>query len=507
MRLGLEHSYATDLPGFHVPGVPDAAPAPQLLFRNRELSIDLGLDLEGIPDDALARILSGTELPEDARPIAQAYAGHQFGRFSPQLGDGRALLMGEVVDSNGRRFDLAFKGSGRTVFSRGGDGKAAVGPMLREVLVSEALHALGIPTTRCLAVAATGEPVRRETVLPGAVLTRVAASHIRIGTFEHFAARGDLERVRLLADYAIARHDPDLVGREDRFLAFLHAVTMRQARLLAQWMNVGFVHGVMNTDNMTVSGESIDFGPCAFLEGYDPAAVFSSIDHAGRYAFGNQPAIAQWNLARLCGTFLPLLSDDERASVEMATGVIVAFPGLHAGFLLEGQRAKLGIAKATPQDDEPDGRLARDWLALLHERRADFTLAWRHLADAMEGDREPLAKLLPGRQGLEEWLDRWERRAIRTGNGPDATAGRNADPTAMRLALAEAMRRASPAVIPRNHLVEAALEAASAHGDLSLFEELLEGVRRPFRSRPAGDPLSRPAPAGFTESYRTFCGT
>jgi uncharacterized protein YdiU (UPF0061 family) len=303
-----------------VPWRPEAAPAPKSLFFNEPLAQELGLDVAGLSGDAGAALFAGNTLPEGAEPIAQAYAGHQFGGFSPQLGDGRAVLLGEVIDRQGRRRDIAFKGSGRTPFSRGGDGKAAVGPMLREVLIGEAMHALGIPTTRALAVVATGQPVMRETVLPGAVLTRVAASHIRVGTFQFFAARGDLDRVRQLAEYTIARHDPDLVGTPERFLGLLEHVAERQAALIAQWINVGFIHGVMNTDNMTISGETIDYGPCAFVEAYDPAAVFSSIDTQGRYAFGNQPGIARWNLVRFAETLLPLLSEDEAEATAQATG-------------------------------------------------------------------------------------------------------------------------------------------------------------------------------------------
>ena len=322
-----DNSFARVLPGFYEPWQPTAAPAPRLLYLNPSLADELGLDVASLDDAALAALFAGNMLPEGAEPLAQAYAGHQFGGFSPRLGDGRALLLGEVIDRHGRRRDIAFKGSGRTPFARGGDGKAAVGPMLREVLLGEAMHALGIPTTRALAVAATGEPVYRETALPGAVLTRVAASHLRVGTFEFHASRGDGERVRLLAEYTIARHDPALVTSPQRFLTLLRNVAERQAALVAQWMNVGFIHGVMNTDNMTISGETIDYGPCAFMEAYDPAAVFSSIDHHGRYAFGNQPDIAGWNLARLAETLLPLLSDDSGEAVALATEVLAAFPG------------------------------------------------------------------------------------------------------------------------------------------------------------------------------------
>ena len=339
----LENSYARDLQGFSVPWRPEAAPAPKSLFFNAPLADELGLDVAALAGAAGADVFAGNEVPEGAEPIAQVYAGHQFGGFSPQLGDGRAILLGEVIDRAGQRRDIALKGSGRTPFSRGGDGKAAVGPMLREVLIGEAMHALGIPTTRALAVVATGQPVLRETVLPGAVLTRVAASHIRVGTFQFFAARGDAERVRQLAEYTIARHDADLVGAPGRFLGLLERVAERQARLIAQWMNVGFIHGVMNTDNMTISGETIDYGPCAFVEAYDPAAVFSSIDSQGRYAFGNQPSIARWNLARLAECLLPLLADDEAQAMAEAMRVIDAFPAAYRRHLLNGQRAKLGL--------------------------------------------------------------------------------------------------------------------------------------------------------------------
>ena len=347
-----DNSYARELQGFHVPWQPAAVPAPTWLFLNRPLAAELGLDAAALEGDDGAAVFAGNTLPEGAEPIAQAYAGHQFGGFSPQLGDGRAVLLGEVIDRAGRRRDIAFKGSGRTPFSRGGDGRAAVGPMLREALIAEAMHALGIPTTRALAVVATGEAVRRERALPGAVLTRVAASHIRVGTFQFFAARGDHERVRQLADYTIARHDPDLAGSPRRYLGLLEHVAARQAALIAQWMNVGFIHGVMNTDNMTLSGETIDYGPCAFLEAYDPEAVFSSIDHQGRYAYGNQAHIARWNLARLAETLLPLLDSDADAATAQAMQVIDAFPALHRACLLRGQRAKLGLQRTEAADDD-----------------------------------------------------------------------------------------------------------------------------------------------------------
>ena len=348
-----DNSFARELQGLYVPWRPAAVPAPRLLFLNHSLAAELGLDITALDGPAGAATFAGNALPDGAEPLAQAYAGHQFGGFSPQLGDGRALLIGEVIDRQGRRRDIAFKGSGRTPFARGGDGKAAVGPMLREVLVGEAMHALGIPTTRALAVAATGEPVYREHTLPGAVLTRVAASHIRVGTFELCASRGDVERLRKLAEYTITRHDQALVTAAQPFLALLQTVAARQSALVAQWMNVGFIHGVMNTDNMTVSGETIDYGPCAFMEAYNPAAVFSSIDHRGRYAFGNQPDIARWNLARLAETLLPLLSDDPEQAVAMAIEVIDAFPAQYGRHLLRGQRGSSGCAEANRTTTAP----------------------------------------------------------------------------------------------------------------------------------------------------------
>src|ERR1700726_1694751 len=388
-----DNSFARELRGFYVPQQPAVVRAPRLLFLNDSLAAELGLNLSSLDVGARAALFAGNRPADGAEPLAQAYAGHQFGGFSPQLGDGRALLLGEVIDRQGLRRDIPFKGPGRPPFARGGDGKAAVGPMLREVLVSEALHALGIPTTRALAVAATGEQVYREQVLPGAVLTRVAASHIRVGTFEFYASRGAVERVRKLAESTIARHDPTLATTPQPFLGLLQNVAERQAALIAQWMNVGFIHGVMNTDNMAISGETIDYGPCAFMEAYDPAAVFSSIDLQGRYAFGNQPNIACWNLARLAETLLPLLSDDPEQALAMASEVIVAFPAQYRRHLLRRQRAKLGLHRGEPDDDSADTALVEDWLTLLHAGRVDFTLGWRRLADAAAGDEAPLRAL------------------------------------------------------------------------------------------------------------------
>ncbi|MGV3570436.1 MAG: protein adenylyltransferase SelO [Ramlibacter sp.] len=492
--FAFDNTWARELQGFHVPWQPAKVAAPRLVFFNDALAAELGVDRAAVEAEGAA-LFGGNTVPAGADPLAQAYAGHQFGGFSPQLGDGRQVLLGEVLDVQGRRRDIAFKGSGRTPFSRGGDGKAALGPMLREVLVGEAMHALGIPTTRALAVVATGEPVRRDRVLPGAVLTRVAASHLRVGTFQFYAARQELDKLRQLAEYTIARHDPDLAGTEGRYLALLRRVTERQAALIAQWMNVGFIHGVMNTDNMTISGETIDYGPCAFMEAYDPQAVFSSIDHGGRYAYGNQPLVAQWNLARLAETLLPLIVGDggeevANRAVADATAVLESFTTLFEAAMLRGQRAKLGLEA----EDAGDAALAKDWLALLETQGVDFTLGWRRLADAAAGDTAALQALFADPAPLGEWLARWQARcASEASPSPEDRAAR--------------MRRANPWIIPRNHRVEEALEAASDRGDFAPFEALLAAVRAPYEEQPAHARYAEPAPAAVTAGYQTFCGT
>jgi uncharacterized protein YdiU (UPF0061 family) len=492
-----DNTFARDLPGFYQPWKPAEVPQPRLLYLNEPLAAELGLDAAALRGEEGAAIFAGNTVPEGAEPVAQAYAGHQFGGFSPQLGDGRALLLGEVIDTQGVRRDIAFKGSGRTPFSRGGDGKAAVGPMLREVLIGEAMHALGIPTTRALAVAATGEEVPRERILPGAVLTRVAASHLRVGTFQFYLARRDLDKLHQLAEYAIARHDPDLAGTPGRYLALLERVMQRQAKLVAQWMNVGFIHGVMNTDNMTLSGETIDYGPCAFMEAYDPQAVFSSIDSQGRYAYQNQPGIAQWNLARLAETLLPLIAGDDGQeaadrAVAAATAVLKDFGEAYEAALLEGQRAKLGLWGAG--DDAAHASLAEDWLTLLQDHQVDFTLAWRRLADAAAGDDTALRALFFDPQAPSEWLARGQARC-------DSDAPAAGDDRAAR------MRRVNPWIIPRNHRVEEALQAASDRGDMAPFERLLAALRDPYAEKPEHAPYAEPAPAAVTANYQTFCGT
>jgi uncharacterized protein YdiU (UPF0061 family) len=420
--------------------------------------------------------------------VAQAYAGHQFGGYSPRLGDGRALLLGEVLDVHGRRRDLHLKGSGRTPFARAGDGKAAVGPMLRELVIGEAMHALGIRTTRALAVVATGEDVVRETLLPGAVLTRVAASHIRVGTFQYAARQGDPTLVRRLADHAIARHHPFVLDADRPYLAFYEAVVEAQAALIARWMLVGFIHGVMNTDNMTISGETIDYGPCAFMDAYDPGTVFSSIDRGGRYAYANQPPIAQWNLARLGETLLPLLGDDADTALAAATDVLQSFPGRYHAHWIAGMRAKLGLA----DEHDEDAALIDDLLALLHAQRVDFTSCLRALSAAARGDAAPARALFGAPVAFDAWSARWQERLSAQASAPRE--------------LAAAMDRANPLYIPRNPRVEEALAAATA-GDLGPFEALADVLARPYDERPGLESYAAPAPAGFDDDYLTFCGT
>lgn len=490
IQFNWDNTFAQQLPDFYLSCAPAVAPDPVLLRFNSRLAQELGLNAEHLEPSLAAKIFSGNALPPGSQPLAQAYAGHQFGGFSPQLGDGRALLLGEVIDVHGRRRDIALKGSGRTGFSRGGDGKATVGAVLREYLIGEAMHALGIPTTRALAAVATGESVMREQPLPGAILTRVAASHLRVGTFEFFAARQQFDHIRTLADYVIERHDPNLSGEPNRYLLLLKSVAERQAALLAQWMLVGFIHGVMNTDNMAISGETIDYGPCAFMESYDPKTVFSSIDKGGRYAFGNQPLIARWNLTGFAETLLPLIKEtaSDQAESEVMAVIHGFMPRYHASWL-SGVRVKLGV-KDTSADEDVES-LAQDWLSLLEQHAVDFTLGWRRLADAAEGNRESLEALFPSPDTIGPWLERWQL----------LIAGQPESETA------QAMRAVSPIYIPRNHRVEEALASASDHGDLTLFERLIEVITDPYDERPGLESYAQPAPHEFTACYKTFCGT
>ena len=483
-----DNSYARDLDGFYRPGQPENASKPQLIRLNHALAEELLADVDQLAGPDGISVLAGNLLPAGAEPLAQAYAGHQFGNFSPRLGDGRALLLGEVIDRHGKRRDIAFKGSGRTPFSRSGDGKCALGPALREYLVGEAMAALGIPTTRALAVVATGDMVRRERALPGAVLTRVAASHLRVGTFEFFAAHHGPERVKQLADFAIKRHDPQLAGHDQPYLALLEAVAERQAELIARWLGVGFIHGVMNTDNMTISGETIDYGPCAFMEAYSPRTVFSSIDIAGRYAYGQQANIAQWNLARLAEALLPLIDADSERAVGLATTVLEAFPERHDYHWLKVMRDKLGLDQSG--DVAVDRKLALDFLELLRQRKIDFTNSFRALYDAANGQAAPLRLLFGDDAQFAHWQNAWQARQ------PERSAG-----------LIETMKRANPCYIARNHQVENALEAAVEDMDLAPFERLLTVLQQPFDARPEDAAYAEPAPLAVTANYQTFCGT
>jgi len=479
--VALDSRFASELAELALPWQAAQAPDPQLLVLNEPLATELGLDPAWLRSADGLRLLVGNLVPSGATPVAQAYAGHQFGGFAPRLGDGRALLLGEVVAADGRLRDLHLKGSGRTPFARGGDGLAAVGPMLREYVVSEAMHALGIPTTRSLAVVATGRPVRRERVLPGAVLARVASSHLRVGSFQYARATGDVGLLRRLADHAITRHHADAAQAERPYLALFDAVVAAQASLLAQWMLVGFVHGVMNTDNMTVSGETIDYGPCAFMEAFDPATVYSSIDEGGRYAYGNQPVAAEWNLARLAEGLLPLFHEDQEQAVELAVGSLGAFLPRYRAAWSAGIRTKLGLPDGL--DEAAISPLADELLILLEASHVDHTSFFRSLGAAARGDVELARGLFLDLAAFDAWTERW--RAL----GPDA----------------DVADRVNPVYIPRNHLVEEALASATG-GDLAPLGRLLEAVTTPYAERPGLERYADPAPKDFG-AYRTFCGT
>jgi uncharacterized protein YdiU (UPF0061 family) len=491
--FGFDNTFARLPEHFYARLDPTPVAAPRIVKVNVQLARELGLDADALTSEHGVAVLSGNRVAVGAEPIALAYAGHQFGYFVPQLGDGRANLLGEVVSRDGQRYDVQLKGSGRTPFSRGGDGRAALGPVLREYIISEAMAALGVPTTRALAAVTTGERVLRDTVLPGAVLTRVAASHLRVGTFQYFAARGDGEGLRMLADYAIARHYPEAAQAKEPYRALLEGVVARQAQLIAQWMLLGFIHGVMNTDNTSISGETIDYGPCAFMEAYDPAKVYSSIDHGGRYAYGNQPHVALWNLARLAESLLPVLAQEsgsEEAGLVVANEALSAFEPRFEATHSAGLRRKLGLVV----EREGDAALAENLLQRMAANRADFTLTFRRLCDAAagpEGDAGVRA-LFDDPAAYDGWAAGWRRRLEEEfADGQVRTA---------------AMRRMNPAFIPRNHLVEAALDAANLRQDFQPFEDLLAVISRPYDERPELERYSAPA-RPEERVLQTFCGT
>ncbi|OBJ31465.1 hypothetical protein A5621_21945 [Mycobacterium colombiense] len=483
--VALQDRFFRELPEMAVRWQAETFPELQLLALNEPLAESLGLDAAWLRGPDGLRFLVGNSVPDGAAPVAQAYAGHQFGGFVPRLGDGRALLLGELVDGDGRLRDIHLKGSGATPFARGGDGLAAVGPMLREYIVSEAMHALGVPTTRSLAVVRTGRPVHREETLPGAVLTRVASSHLRVGSFQFAASTGNQDLLRRLADHAIARHHPGAAEADNPYLALFEAVVAVQASLIAQWMLIGFVHGVMNTDNTTISGETIDYGPCAFMEAYDPDTVFSSIDFWGRYAYGNQPVVAGWNLARFAETLLPLFSENTEEAIALAEQSFGVFQTRYDAVWRSGMRAKLGLPDGV--DAEFATVLVEELLLLLKQNHIDYTSFFRALGHAARGDAkadaEPVRGLFMDLAGFDAWLTRW--RAL----GPDA----------------DTMDRSNPIYIPRNHLVEEALTAATA-GELGPLEQLLAAVTDPYTERPGLERYATPAPEDFGK-YQTFCGT
>jgi protein adenylyltransferase len=490
VHFPFQNTYAALPADFFARVAPTPVASPRLIKLNRPLAVQLGLDPELLDSSEGAEILSGKTVPVGAEPIAMAYAGHQFGHFVPQLGDGRAILLGEVIDTNGVRRDIQLKGSGRTPFSRRGDGRAALGPVLREYIVSEAMFALGIPTTRSLAAVITGEHVMRETALPGAVLTRVASSHIRVGTFQYFAARGDTEAVRRLADHVIARHYPELAGAERPYHALLEAVIGRQAALVARWLHIGFIHGVMNTDNTSISGETIDYGPCAFMDAYDPATVFSSIDEMGRYAYANQPRIALWNLTRLAECLLPLFAEEQEKAVEQAQAILGLFPEKFSAAYQAGLRQKIGLFAARDDDDA----LVQDLLNAMTDGKADFTLTFRRLSEAAA---EPAADadvraLFAEPAAFDEWATRWRQRIAEE---PQTPGERRA-----------AMRAVNPAFIPRNHRIEAVIQAAVTADDYAPFEELLAVLARPYEDQPAFAAYADP-PEPHQRVLQTFCGT
>lgn len=483
-----DNSYADQLNGFYVPFIGDKAPNPQLIKLNNKLANRIGLNTEQLDQHTIAAILSGGVAIKGANPLAQAYAGHQFGGFSPQLGDGRALLLAEVIDKHGERCDVHLKGSGKTAFSRGGDGKAALGPVLREYLLGEAMHALNVPTTRALAAVSTGEKVWREGRQTGAVLARVAASHLRVGTFEYYAAQAQTDKVKRLADYAINRHYPEVATADNRYLHFLRAVCRQQASLIAKWMHIGFVHGVMNTDNMTISGETIDYGPCAFIDRYSPGAVFSSIDRQGRYAYANQPAIAQWNLARLAECLLPLIHSDNDTAVKLATQEVIDFNARYEDVWLDGMRAKLGLT--TVEDN--DLALVNDLHAAMEGQHVDFTLLFRNLADDLAEDKNRTRELFDDPQVFDQWKSKWlTRLALESVDNESRVAAMNA---------------VNPLYIPRNHKVEEALQAAEEESNFGPFETLMEVLSDPYTYREGFEAFAVPAPLD-SAPYKTYCGT
>jgi len=477
-----DNSYSRLPDSFFTSQNPSPVSSPKLVVLNERLAEELGLDMLGLQSETGTAVLAGNEIPEGASPLAEAYAGHQFGHFT-MLGDGRAVLLGEQITPKDERFDIQLKGSGRTPYSRGGDGRAALGPMLREYIISEAMHALGIPTTRSLAVVTTGETIIRETMLPGAILTRVAASHIRVGTFQYAAGRGEVDELRALAEYTIKRHYSHIEDNQNKYLSLLQEVIKRQAALIAKWQLIGFIHGVMNTDNMAISGETIDYGPCAFMDKYDPATVFSSIDREGRYAYANQPYIGGWNLARFAETLLPLLDKNQENALQLAQENISGFTKLFQKNWLTGMRAKLGIFN----EEEQDESLFEELLNLMHKYKADYTNTFLALTFNKYEKNE-----LFGTVGFTQWKERWLGRLERQKETKEESH--------------QLMRVSNPAVIPRNHRVEEALEAAVNHEDFGVMNRLLDVLSNPYAHTQEQVEYGK-LPEPSIRPYQTFCGT
>jgi len=486
--FNFDNSFALRLEDFFVSCKSEPSSSPKLLKLNHNLAKELGLKAEFLNSKEGLDILSGNIPPNGSEPIAQAYSGHQFGGFTPLLGDGRALLLGEIINAQQERKDIQLKGSGRTPFSRGGDGKSALGPVLREYLLSEFMHVLGVPTTRALAAVSTGDSVNRETVLPGGILTRIASSHIRIGTFQFATALGDVKKIKTLTDYCLERHYPDSLNFDNPYLNFFESVANAQSSMVAGWMSFGFIHGVMNTDNMTISGETIDYGPCAFMESFSDKTVFSSIDVQGRYAYGNQPEILVWNLTRLAETLVPLIDSNQDRSVELLTEIIDKIPSLYKKHWLEGMRKKIGLSSDNPADLS----LLKELLDIMEAGKADFTLVFRRLSESVQGNDEAVKSLFNDTSNLKVWLKKWKIRLSEEERSNDK--------------ISQSMNNINPIYIARNHKVEEALFEAVENDNLSLFQELHSVLSTPYVENKGKEEYALPAPMSDIP-YKTFCGT
>ena len=488
MELNFDNSFAKELKDFYEFTKADKSSSPKLIKFNDSLAKELGPEWENLKSDYGLLIFSGNEVPKGSQPLSQAYSGHQFGGFSPLLGDGRALLLGEVIDKDNIRRDIQLKGSGRTIFSRGGDGKSSLGPVLREYLISEAMNSLNIPTTRALAAVSSGDDVLREKVLPGGILTRVASSHIRVGTFQYASTTGDLEKIRALSDYSINRHYKNISQKKEKYIEFFEAVCESQLNLVSKWMGIGFIHGVMNTDNMTISGETIDYGPCAFMDRYDPNTFFSSIDTQGRYAYSNQPQILLWNLARFAETLIPLIDKDEQNSINILTQKLSLIQSRYENAWLKVMSEKIGITVIQDGDLE----LIKDLLDIMKNEKADFTLVFRYLADFIIGKENLLLSLFENSKKINGWLINWKNRIEKEGKFDKS--------------LCTMMKKINPLYIPRNHLVEYALDEALSKENYKPFYNLLSYVTNPFDEIPNSEEYTLPAPI-TDKPYKTFCGT